>query len=52
MFTHGQLYQMTSTVNIQLRVYLKYKGNIIIISSKVSCSRNDIDGNVAFDIKQ
>jgi len=49
--TRELLLQWASTVKIQLRVF-KYKADIIIISSNVSCYRQDITVKMLFGVKQ
>ena len=41
MSIRGLLFQWASTIKIQLGVLVKYKADIIIIYSNVTCSRHD-----------
>jgi hypothetical protein len=49
--TLERLFQWASTIKIQLGVLVKYKANIIIISSNVACSRQDIAVKIPFGVK-
>ena len=50
--TRELLLQWASNIKIQLSVLVKYKPDIIIISSNVACSRQDIAVKMLFDVKQ
>ena len=45
MSTRELLFQWADTIKIQLSVFLFFKADIIIISSIVTCFRNDLDEN-------
>jgi hypothetical protein len=50
--TRRLLFQWASTIKIQLNVLDKHKPDIIIISSNVACSRQEIAVDMLFDYKQ